>query len=180
MAELNYPRTYTQRKNDHDNARRFENEVGDWLGQYKIGHLDATDKMYWWVPGVYLDAKEKAQPISGRWPLPAGCRNEDAFILDELSIRRAMQHHPHAYFVMRDKPLDRTFLARVDEVMCGDRIRIDRVGSTGHKKGKWVVDLSQFRELKNPAVELLSFVLGDQIALAWKQSGCLIPEGTSS
>lgn len=174
MADLNYPRHAGWRRSDHANARRFEEEVGDWLGAYKIGHLDATDRMDWWVPGLYLDAKEKAQPISKVWPLPEGCPAEDAFILDELSIRRAMLHMPAAYFVMRDRPRNRTFLARIDEIIAGEHTRVNRVGSTGVRKGKWVVDLRQFRELTDPASELLPFCLADQIALPWKQSALLI------
>jgi hypothetical protein len=52
---------------------------------------------------------------------------------------------------------------------------MDRVGSTGVKKGKWVIDLRQFRELADPATELYPLVLGDQISLPWKKSACLIP-----
>lgn len=175
--DLNYPRSAGWRKSDHANARRFEEEVGEWLGHYKIGQLDATDRMDWWVPGVFIDAKEKAQPISRRWPLPPNCEAVDAFILDELSIRRALEKAPHAYFVMRDTPRQRTFLARVDEIIAGDHVRLNRVGSTDHKKGKWVIDLRQYRELTAPATELLPTILGDQIALPWKQSALLIPSG---
>lgn len=175
-TDLHYPRTARQRAGDHPGARPFENEVGGWLGDYKIGWLDDTERMDWWVPGFYLDAKEKTQPISARWPLPPGCPVTDAFILDELSIRRALAHHPHAYFVMRCRPTGRTFLARVDEIVAGDHIRVDRIGPTGHRKGKWVINLTQFRELVDPTAELMSVVLEDQVALPWKQSQCLIPE----
>lgn len=171
---LEYPRTAAWRSNDFTGARRFEEEVGDWLGQYRIGNLDSPDRMDWWVPGVYLDAKEKTQPLSARWPLPPGCAAVDAFVLDELSIRRALEHAPHAYFVMRDRPLERVYLARVDEVVCGDHTRVDRVGSTGHAKGKWVINLTQFRRLENPAGELLAALLDDQVAVPWKQSALLI------
>lgn len=179
MTVLNYPRSAVQRQGDHARARRFELEVGEWLGPFKIGHLDATDRMDWWVPGVFLDAKEKAQPISRRWPMPPGCPSEDAFILDELSIRRAMLKAPSAYFVMRDTPADRTFLARIDEIVGGDHVRVDREGSTGHKKGKWIIDLRQYRQLDDPATDLLPAILGDQVALPWKQSPCLIPGGSA-
>lgn len=178
MAELRYPRTAAQRAGDFANARAFEEEVGTWLGSFKVGNLSAHDRMDWWVPGVFIDVKEKGSPLSAVWPIPPGCRHEDAFIIDELSIRRAMEKYPHAYFVMRDRPTGRVFLARVDEVVCGDHRRIDRVGSTDKAKGKWVVNLAQFRQLVDPANELMANVLGDQMAIAWRQSPCLIPEGS--
>jgi hypothetical protein len=171
---IQYPRTAAWRHGDFEAARRFEEEVGEWLGAYKIGNLDSTERMDWWVPGVYIDVKEKRQPISSKWPLPDDCGVEDAFILDELSIRRAMEKHPHAYFVMHDAPTGRVFLARVDEVACADRVRVDRVGSTGHAKGKWVLDLRQFRHLPDPPADLLVQVLSDQVALPWRQSSLLI------
>ena len=180
MAELRYPRTAAQRANDFTNAREFEEEVGAWLGAFKVGNLTSVDKMDWWVPGVYIDVKEKGSPISKVWPLPEGCLVEDAFIIDELSIRRAMEKYPHAYFVLRDGPTGRVFLARVVAVVCGDHRRIDRVGPTDKAKGKWVVNLKQFRQLVEPANELMAHVLGDQMAIAWRQSPCLIPEGTLS
>ena len=172
---MKYPRTGAQRAADRAESRASEEQVGAWLGAYKIANLDATDRMDYWLPGVFLDVKEKKQPITDRWPVPAGCVETDAFILDELSIRRAMGHFPHAYFLMHDRPLDRWFLARIDEVVCGDRERVNREGSTGVKKGKHVIDLSQFRHLTDPATQLLPTILADQITVPWKQSACLIP-----
>jgi hypothetical protein len=172
--DMHYPRTGSQRKGDHAGARLFEEEVGTWLGDFKIGNLDATDRMDWWVPGVYIDVKEKNQPLSARWPLPPGTMAEDVFILDELSIRRAMEKFPHAYFVMHDRPRGGVYLARIDEVIAGQHVRVNRVGSTGKAKGKWLVDLREFRKLDDPANQLLAMVLGDQIAMPWKKSELLM------
>lgn len=182
MSSINYGRTAAQRKADHEGARKFELEVGTWLGDFVVENLDSTDRMDYWIPGPFIDVKEKNQPLSKVWPLPEGCRPEDAFILDELSIRRALEKYPHAYFILRDNPCDRTFLARVDEVVCGDRRRLDRIGPAprNHPKGKWVVNLTQFRQLTDPKAEVLPLILQDQSGLAWRQSACLIPEGTMS
>lgn len=176
MAELKYPRTGSQRRGDFAAAREFELTVSSWLGPFKIEHLDATDKMDFWVPGIFLDAKEKGQQVSGRWPLPEGCPPEEAFILDELSVRRAIEKGPSAYFVLHDRPRQRVYLARVDEICAGSHRRIDRVGSTDVKKGKWVIDLREYRRLDDPAHQLLPTILADQIALPWRVSACLIPE----
>lgn len=172
---MKYARTASQRAGDKQAARASENLVGTWLGGYKIASLDANDRMDYWVPGVYLDVKEKRQTLTSRWPLPEGCVEGNAFVLDELSIRRALEHHPHSYFVLHDLPYDRWFLARADEVVCCEHTRVNREGATGVKKGKWVVDLTQFRLLDNPAEQLLPTILADQVALPWKQSACLVP-----
>ena len=173
---MNYARPAGASRFDREAAREFENTVGDWLGPYKIAHLDATDRMDFWVPGVYIDVKEKRQPLSNQWTIPSNSRREDVFVLDELSIRRAMQYHPHAYFLLRDVPLDRIFLARLDEVLAGDHTRCDRIGKTGHRKGKWLIVLTQFRQLQDPATELLPTILRDQVDTPWKRSELLIPE----
>lgn len=172
---MKYPRNPHQRQGDHRNARVNEELVGTWLGDFKVANLDSTDRLDYWVPGIFLDVKEKRQPIGPRWPLPAGTVEANAFILDELSVRKAMSHHPHAYFVLHDCPHDRWFLARADEVVCADRVRINRVGSTNVAKGKWVLDLTQFRQLLSPAEQLLQTILADQIQMPWKQSACLVP-----
>jgi hypothetical protein len=163
-----------QRGTDKAGARESELLVGTWLGGYKIANLDANDRMDYWVPGLYLDVKEKRQPLTPRWPLPPGTVEADAFVLDELSVRRAMQHAPHSYFILHDCPNNRWFLARSDEIVCADRERINREGATGVKKGKWVINLTQFRHLTDPAEQLLPTVLADQIGLPWKKSECLV------
>ncbi len=182
---MKYARTAEQRRSDHANARANEELVGSWLGSFKVGNLDSTDRLDWWIPGVYIEVKEKRQRITARWPLP-DCDEGDAFILDELSVRKAMAHFPHAYFVLHDLPGgSRWFLARVDEVAMADRCRLNREGparspgASGVLKGKHVVDLRQFRLLTDPATQLLPTVLADQIAMPWKQSALLIPERTS-
>lgn len=172
---MRYARPPGANRSDYEAARSFELIVGEWLGDHKIANLSSPDKMDWWVPGFYIDVKERRRPIGPRWPIPEGSDRNNCFILDELSLRRAMLHAPHAYFLLRALPEDKVYLARVDEVLCADRVRINRVGETGHAKGKHVYDLLQFRELEDPATELMPTVLGDQVAMPWKRSDCLIP-----
>jgi hypothetical protein len=171
-ANLSYPRTSEQRSDDFTRARQSEELVGEWLGQHKIGSLDSTTRLDWWVPGFFVEVKQKNQPLSSLWPLP--CAEPDAFILDELSVRKAMEHFPNAYFMLNDVPCGRWFLARIDEVCCADRLRINREGSGGRLKGKWVLDLSQFRHLVDPASELLPAIFADQVAMPWKGSALLV------
>lgn len=171
---MKYARPPGAGRSDYEAARAFEEVVGGWLGTFKIANLNSPDKMDWWVPGFYLDVKERKRTIGPRWPLPEGCAVEDAFIIDELSIRRAMKYFPHAYFLIRALPEERVFLVRIDEVLCADRVRVNRVGPTGHPKGKHIINLSQFRQLEFPETELLQAVLADQVAVPWKRSDCII------
>jgi hypothetical protein len=166
---------------DFHAARAFEELVGTWLGPFKIAHLDDPNRLDYWVPGPYIDVKEKKKSLTLRWQLLDGVPERDLFVIDELSVRKAAEHFPHAYFLIRDVPGgDRIFLARIDEMFCADRVRRNRVGPTGHAKGKWIVSLAGFRQLTDPANQLLPAVLSDQVQTPWKASHCLslldIPE----
>lgn len=170
-----YARPQGSHSADFARAREVEEQVGEWLGHFKVGNLEATDRLDWWVPGLFLDVKEKWQKLSRKWTRHFEWDETNAFIVDELSVRRAAQHFPHAYFIIHDRPGGkRWFLARIDEMFCAERVRLDRTNpNTGHKKGKWVVNLQNFRELPDPASQLLPTVLEDQIAMPWKWSQCI-------
>lgn len=171
-----YHRPPGARQNDHANSKEFEQTVGEALGPFKIDHSKSNDKLDFWCPGFFTEVKEKRQPISNRWPLPEGCAIEDAFILDELSIRKAADHYPFVWFVLRDYPNDRIFLAGIAEILCADRVRVNRVGPPPGNvaKGKWVLNLTQFRLLEDLS-DITPTILGTIVALPWKQSACLIP-----
>lgn len=174
---MSYPRPKGAAQADFAAARQWEEEVGEWLGPFKVGNLTDPNRLDWWVPGLYLDAKEKKAVLNPRWHLLDGVEERDLFVIDELSIRKAAAKFPHAYFIIRDRPGgNRIFLARIDEVFTADRVRRNRVGSTQHAKGKWIISLRSFRQLTDPAVQLLPTVLHDQINMPWKTSACLSTE----
>lgn len=169
-----YSRPPGANQTDFVDARQFEEEVGTWLGDFKIANLDSSTRMDYWIPGVQLDVKEQKSPLGDRftkhWP---GVEQLDLFVIDELSVRRALHDHgTSAYFLIRQRPTGRLFLARADEMACTERVRLDRETSPGNKKGKWLVRLSAFRQITDHR-SLLDVVLGDQIALPWKRSECL-------
>lgn len=174
MTDIHHPRPGYASQHDRNAAKAFEAEVGTWLGEYKIERLDSKTETDFWVPGFYVEVKEKRQPLSDVWPLPAGCLSEDAFILDELSVRRLCEKFPYAWFVLRDVPGDRIFLASIAEIVCGDHVRLNRIGSTDHKKGKWVIDLSQYALLQHPS-DVLPTILDNCVTLPHRQSACLVP-----
>lgn len=167
-----YSRPVGAGASDFQNAKEFEEKVGEWLGDWKVSNLDSTERLDWWVPGFYVDVKEKRQKLSSRWHL-IDSPEQDMFVIDELSVRKAVKHYPHAYFLIRDVPCDRFFLARVDEMFSAERGRLNRTGKTGHQKGKWVVDLQNFRQLVNPELQLRPTIMHDLTSMPWKASNCL-------
>ncbi len=175
---INYPRTTAQRTGDFSNARANEELVGSWLPEPKQSFLNSTTEMDWEAgeQKVKVDIKEKNQPLTAKWPLPPKTIARDAFIIDELSVRRAMLYTPNAYFVLHDKPQGRWFLARIDEVVCSNRVSLDRIGPNGHAKGKWVCDLKSFREMKDPATQIWEFITKDAKDKPWLKSACIAPQ----
>lgn len=171
---MKHARPAQWQRNDHFGSKEYESQVAGWLGHWKISKTSSNTELDFWIPGCFLEVKEKRQPLSARWPLP-GCRAEDAFVLDELTVRKALEKFPHAFLLLRDVPLDRTFLAPIWQLACADRVRVDRETSPGFKKGKWVVDMTRFIRLYQPDEELLPKMLAELVATPWKQSPCLLP-----
>lgn len=171
---MSYARPQGASANDFNASRDFELEVGEWLGDYKVPNLTDPNRLDWWVPGFYLDVKEKKQRLTARWHLLPGVPEVELFVLDELAVRKAMRHFPHAYFVIRDVPGgNRIFLARVDEVVAAEHVQANRTGNTGHKKGKWILNLANFRQLFDPASQVRPMILQDQVSMPWKDSQAL-------
>lgn len=171
---MSYDRPVGAKVLDFQRARQFEEVVGQFLPEHRISRLNHTDELDFWVPGWYLEVKEKWQPITARWPMPAGTVEPDSFIIDELTIRRALEKDPlRTYFLLRDVPKDRMFLVRFDELMAANHTRVDRMtGKNQHRKGKWVIDTSYLRVLPD-LTELTPTILQDQLDMSWKQSACL-------
>lgn len=151
---------------DLADAREFEQIVRGWLPAWVDDRTTSTSELDFYVPGFYIDVKEKKQRIGDRWPLP--CREEDAFIVDELTIRKGLKHYPNAYFVIQDRPMGRVFVARIDEIAMTEKFRVNRVG-----KGKHIVDLMNFTHLLDPARDLMTYLVQDQISMPWKRSEIL-------
>jgi hypothetical protein len=164
-----YGRTAAQRATDMEASKGIEEQVALALGEFFHSNTESTEKLDFWVPGFFVEVKAKNQKISARWPTP--WPEADCFILDELSIRKAMEHYPHAYFVLHDRPGDRWFVARVDQVALADRVRLNRSGNTGHRKGKWVVNLADFQQIT--LGDLLPWLMKDQLGMGWKASECV-------
>ena len=153
--------------NFHDlqEARHYEQVIAGALPAYRIDKTDSTIELDFWVPGFYLDVKEKKQPLTARWHLLEAA-HEDTFVLDELSLRKALKHYPYAYFLLRDRPLDRLFLAGCWELACVRRTRVNRQG-----KGKLLLDLNDFRQVTHDT--FVSEVMADLATVRWGVSECV-------
>lgn len=160
-----YRRTAAQRAGDFAEARKWEEEVASLFppGTFRSA-FNAKDDLDFWFPGVFLELKEKRQPYTERWHLLPGVAEQDLFIIDELTVKRALQHYPAVLFLVRDVPGGRLFHIPIWELVSVERARVNRV-----KKGKWIIDLTHFRTVPTPqaAHELM---LREMASTRWKDS----------
>jgi len=166
-----YTRTDAQRAHDFANARAYEEYVAGRLGVLNHTRFDAKDDLDVWVPGYFIEIKEKNQPLTDRWHLLDGVPEENLFILDELTVRKALRWYPEVFYLLRDNAADpdnpRLFLAPVWEVIGVERVRVDR--ST---KGKWILDLTKFRRIIDEA-DIPTMAHAMLVEQEWKKSPCL-------
>ena len=147
-----YQRTAAQRQLDKKRSEGYEDYVASQITRPLLTRFNAKDDLDIYAPGWYIEIKEKHSRISNKWPIPDDCEERNAFIVDELSIRRALRHYPQVFFLLRDnveKDNPRLFIVPIWEMVALPKKRINREGNTGHKKGKWVVDLTRCTRLAN-------------------------------
>jgi hypothetical protein len=166
---LTYQRTTAQRQGDFKGARAFEEQVALHLPEWRVTEFDHTDRLDVWVPGYYVEVKTKGQPLTARWHRLEGVEERDLFVMDELSVRRALKYYPEAYFLIYDIPENRYFIANAIEFALVERARLNRAG-----KGKWIVNLANFRRLAS-LDQINELVQADLASLWWKQSPCWAP-----
>jgi len=152
---------------DFADAREWEEQLAEVFGPNVITRFDSKTEMDIWVPGYYIEAKEKKQRYTARWHLLPGADEQDLFIIDELTIRRSAEKYPAAFFVLRDRPMERLFLAPIWELISCERARVDRV-----KKGKWIVDVRNFRQISDES-EIPDIVPAMLADVGWRKSHSL-------
>lgn len=164
-----YRRTREQKNSDFLQARIWEEEVA---GMWEPGMLDArftsVNDLDLWLPGLFIELKEKKQKYTDRWLLLPEVPESEIFIMDELTVRRALAHYPGVLFLIRDVPSGRLKHVPLWELVVVERARVNRAG-----KGKWVIDMRHFRDVETPvaAHELAVRELVDQ---SWRGSGTAI------
>lgn len=174
------PRTHAQRAKDFPNAKAFEQLVGTWLPDPKTDQTNSTTGIDWLVnEKVGVEVKEKNQKYNSKnWKFPKDVAEQDVFILDELSIMRSTVHFPSVYFVLHDnvdKEKERFFLAPIAYIIASNKEMVNRVGPTGVAKGKWLVDVTQFKLIEDPAQQLWDCISQFEKDQPWFKSACLLP-----
>jgi len=91
----------------------------------------------------HLEAKEKRQAINTQaWPTMQGVKEQDLFILDDLSARKILRKAPFSGLVVRDNLLNRYIFYDVVTLMLAPRLRVNRALNREDTilKGKWILD----------------------------------------
>lgn len=159
--------------NDRLASIEFEETVRGWLGDHVVSATNSTSKLDFHIPGISVEVKEKRQPLGGRWHLLPGVDERDLFVIDELSIRKALAHWPAAFFVIRDVPCDRLFVAPIWLMVGVERVRVDRTFTGGQRRGKWIIPLTSLIQLDNPEAELLPLLQRLAISGEWLDTHCI-------
>lgn len=165
-----YRRTSEQRKHDLAKARVYERKVAEIVEQHAgpvLTRFTATDDLDIWVPGYFIEIKEKNQSYTKRWQIVPGVPEEYLFIMDELTIRRALRHYPGVFFLIRMNPIETLYLAPIWEVIGSHKVRRNRVG-----KGKWILDIRQFRTLEDET-KIIDTARQLMLDTPWLSSGAL-------
>lgn len=166
---MTYARTKAQKATDWANCKEFENRVAEGAPVDIITHFNATDKLDIWVPGYFVEIKEKRQRYTDRWWLLPGVPETDLFIQDELTVRRALQFWPWVFFVVHDCPNDRFFYQPIWETVSAPRAQVNRNG-----KGKWVMSFRHMHPMTDPCdiYRIAPALLAD---CPWKGSSTAVP-----
>ena len=162
-----YTRTAAQKKFDFENARAFENAVSKVISKYRwtINKFLSVDDLDIYVPGYYIEIKEKNQQYTDRWTnLTPHIAESDLFIIDELTIRRALTKYPNVFFLLHDGPQDRLFVTPLWELTCLPATRVMRVG-----KGKRLYDMNDFHPL-NEIEGIIEFAEKAIVDMRWLSS----------
>ena len=171
-----YQRTEEQRRHDLANAKSFENYVAEEIGVPVHTRFTSKEMLDLWHPGYMVEIKEKNQSYGNRWHLLEGTEERDLFILDELTVRKALKWFPEVFFLIRDNvggnPDPRLFFIPIWEVISVPKSRVDREHHLGALKGKWIIDLSMFTRITDikEIPELAHHMLVEQV---WKRPQCL-------
>jgi len=91
----------------------------------------------------HLEAKEKRQAIdTWHWPTVQGVKEQDLFIVDDLSARKILRRAPHSGLVVRDNLRNHYIFYDVVTLMLAPRLRVNRALNPEGTvlKGKWMLD----------------------------------------
>lgn len=133
----------------------FEKEIRDFLRNQDISYKDYTnsatkvDFSYTLKSHTFwFDVKEKRQEYNMKnWTdlIP----EKDCFILDELGIRKVMEHGAYSGIIIRNNLLDEYIFFSFLDLFSMPKIRVNReTNSKGYLKGKWIINLNNGKRCK--------------------------------
>jgi len=155
---------------DYEQAKKFEAAISQALGPYVVDKTSSTSELDFRLMGAtVVEVKEKRQALTPRWTkLCPDWAPEDVFIIDELTVRKALiVGHPYVFFVLRDVPMKRLFFCSISELVAVERKRVNRGG-----KGKLLFNLTDFLQFTD-LNSLLALIFDCSSDEAWKWSNCL-------
>ena len=139
---------------DFRRAKAFEAEVGEALRR-DLGvisdNTNSAKDFDFRCDDFSLEVKERYTRPGKRWSQrvdefwPGFDCEQNLFVLDELSLRKAIRPH-RTFFLIRLED-GRMFLNSASELSSFERVRLDRQGENGHRKGKLNFDVRHFRPL---------------------------------
>lgn len=159
---MTYTRTAAQATADYHRSKEFEAAVAGVLPAHR-NETESNTRLDFWVPGYFLDVKEKVQRLTGRWHLLPGVDEKDLFVIDEMTVRHMLEHFPYAYLLLRDVPAERFFIVSVSELASIERARANRV-----RKGKLIFDSRNFRQLSS-LDQAHEFIVEDLLSMPWRR-----------
>ena len=167
-----YPRTDEHKRGDLEVAKTFEQYVIERLSEHGVveDHTASTTAIDIKFDEAWVDVKEKRQPLTARWHLLPGVAETDLVVLDELGVRKLLLSYPLAYFLIRDVPGGRLFIASAAVLAVTKRARTVRVSESGHEKAKLVYDMTDFDRIRD-VVDLVDICHRDLQNQPWGISG---------
>lgn len=132
------------------NTLSVEQEVRQFLDQARLRYNNQTDSFkrsdftIWLAEKTpfFLEVKEKRQPYNlSNWP--AFAPEPDLFILDDLTVRKALSVAPRAGILVRDNTQARYHFFSVVDLALMPRVRVNRPinRQSPELKGKWLINL---------------------------------------
>lgn len=149
MSDTYHQRPGWAREFDLEQSRAFEDDVMRALAEdfsTVERHTDATDLLDFLADGIWIEVKEKHTAYSPLWieGLPIGS-TDDIFILDELTIMKAVHEKGPVWFLLRDTVAGKIYVAGLWDVLAvGPIARKNRKA-----KGKWLLPLTSFTEVES-------------------------------
>jgi hypothetical protein len=132
------------------NTLSVEQEVRYFLDRVRLRYNNQTDSFkrsdfsIWFAEKTvfFLEVKEKRQPYNmSNWP--AFAPEPDLFILDDLTVRKALSVAPRAGILVRDNTQSRYHFFSVVDLALMPRVRVNRQINrhSPELKGKWLINL---------------------------------------